>query len=163
MSRRLRSGWSLEEALELKKRKRNSPRGRQIVIQGQVFSSLKSTAQRYGIKWQNIQRRLELGWSPEEAVGLKTRHTIRKGNPTPVVFLGKKFNSYKERNEFYGIKGKPYNVERRIARGWTERQAVGLDPPPHRHRDLEGRPRPQSWRGVELIEGQKYPKAGKGE
>ena len=163
LSRRLRSGWTLEEALEIKKRKRKPSSGKVIEIDGQVFPSLVAAAEHFGVSKNNIQNRLSLGWSPEEAVGIKPRTTKIPGNPKSVTFLGRKFRSYKERNEFYGLDEKTSNVERRISRGWTERQAVGLDPPPHRHRDLEGRPRPQSWKGVEVIEGQTYPKAGKGE
>ena len=128
LARRLSSGWSLEEALGEKKRKKKGSRGRTIKIEGISFSTLKTAAQHYNIEPGNLQARLMRGWSPEEAVGLKRPPEKKRGNPKPLTFLGKKFNSYQERNAYYGLDERPQNVERRIARGWTERQAVGLDP-----------------------------------
>ena len=129
-----RGGYALtgrsRQALEIKKTKTKFATRKANSNSGASFFFVKIRAQRYGIKWQNIQRRLELGWSPEEAVGLKPRATKRPGNPKAITFLGRKFDSYKQRNEYYGLDENPMNVERRIARGWTPREAVDLDPPP---------------------------------
>ena len=55
------------------------------------------------------------------------------GNRKACQFLGRKFASKKERNEFYGLKYETQDViEKRLARGWTKRQAAELDPAPPR-------------------------------
>lgn len=159
---RLQEGWSLEEALELKNRV--NPRGKGFTVKGQFFATRRDAAKHFGMKEATLNKRIAEGWTLEEALGLSPRESQRNGNPKPCVFLGHKFPSKQARNEFYGLTGsKPSLVEKRIARGWTKRQAVGLDPPPPRNRSKSGKERKHSWRDVEIIGGKYYPKAGVGD
>ena len=80
---RLCSGWSLEEALELRTRRRTKNAGRsgkRIHCEGRQFVSIASLAAEYGICGRQVYDRLRLGWSPEEAVGLIARPQAEKAD-----------------------------------------------------------------------------------
>ena len=77
-----------------------------------------------------------------------------------IVFLGKKFSSIKDRDTYHGLNKNV--IERRIKRGWTSKQAAGIEPPPHRHREIDGSPRKSNLKLFEEIEGSIFPKTNFG-
>ena len=86
------------------------------------------------------------------------------GKLRPCKFLQISFASKTERNKHFGLEDKSFSfIDRRIARGWTERQAVNLDPPPFRARSRDGTPRPTIFREFKEIQGRIFPDAPLGE
>lgn len=68
-------GWTLEEALEIKKRvtpRLGKPKA--IEINGILFDSHVKAAKHFGVKINTWKKRIKLGWSLEEAVGLIPRN-----------------------------------------------------------------------------------------
>lgn len=158
---RIREKWSIEEALELQKRVNR--RGKSLTVDGQLFTTHRDAAKHYNTEEGTLNKRLSDGWTIEEAFGLKSREAQKTGNPIPCTFLGKEFSSKTERNAYYGLENHSIDlIEKRLKRGYTERQAVGLDPPPPRFRSKSGAKRPQPWTDVEVIDGKHYPKAAIG-
>ena len=63
----------------------------------------------------------------------------RKGVPRPCTILGLLFESHTQRNKYFELQDKCIDlIDKRLARGWTEEQAVGLVSPPLRARDKSG-------------------------
>ena len=146
---RLREGWSTEEALGL------SPRQsvHTIIISGRAFNSIREASAFYGLDEKLVAKRLRDGWSPEEAFELTRRKRPTSKKCKPVIFLGIEHPSREKVKSLYGK-----NIFRRLRRGWTEREAAGLDPKPPRNRAKNDKKRIGTWRDFEIIEGQHYPK-----
>ncbi|MDB9986926.1 GIY-YIG nuclease family protein [Candidatus Pelagibacter sp.] len=68
-----RGGWSLDEALEVKKRQMVSGGAKIYNVEGKVFLSGERLAKYYKITFGALRYRLGKGWTVEEAVGLKKR------------------------------------------------------------------------------------------
>ena len=158
--RRYRSGWSLAECIDPATRKRPISRSLSVTVQGQNFESVKSAAEDYGETASNVNARLRRGWTIEQAVGAEDPPQ-RKICGKPCEFLGKQFPNIKSRDLFYN--SPTSRIEKRLARGWTERQAVDLDPKPNRFRTADGKRRTGGWKCRETIDGRAYPKAAMGE
>ena len=159
-SRRHRAGWSLSECINPSLRKRPVKRSSLVTIHGRPFESIKAAGEYYGVTAQNINARKRRGWTVEQAVGISEPPKNRKYGK-PCVFLGKKFINQVSRDVFYSSPRS--RIEKRLSRGWTERQAVDLDPKPHRFRDANGEKRAGGWKAREAIDGKEYPKASVGE
>lgn len=162
-ARRIRNGWSLPECVNPAEHKKLPSKTRKITIQGITYQSITEAAKKYNISANNIFKRLSLGWTPEEAVGLD-KPPKKKSRGIPCEFLGHSFSSRRERDKFFKVDhhGRSF-IEKRLKRGWTERQAVNLDPPPHRFRNFDGSKREGGWVRREEIDGRQYPKAARGE
>lgn len=158
--RRYRSGWSLAECIDPATRKRPISRSLSVTVQGQTFESVKSAAEDYGETASNVNARLRRGWTIEQAVGAEDPPQ-RKICGRPCEFLGKQFPNIKSRDLFYN--SPTSRIETRLARGWTEKEAVGLDSKPHRFRTADGKRRTGGWKSRETIDGREYPKAAMGE
>ena len=88
----------------------------------------------------------------------------RKGVPRPCTILGLHFESHTQRNEYFKLQDKCIDlIDKRLARGWTEEQAVGLMSPPLRARDKSGNPKPSTYKMFKEIDGTIYPDAPPGE
>ena len=85
--KRLKSGWTLEQALYLVPApQRKATRCESVVFRGTTFTSLKSLADFYEVCLVNFYARRSNGWSMEEALGLKDRPVFEdKGNSQEVV------------------------------------------------------------------------------
>lgn len=71
ISARLRGGWSVEEALEMAVPPERKPRpGVAVLCEEVEFPSVAAFARRYKKNETRTRKRLELGWSPEQAVDL---------------------------------------------------------------------------------------------
>ena len=88
----------------------------------------------------------------------------RKGVPRPCTILGLHFESHTQRNKCFGLEDRSLDiVEKRIARGWTDEQAVGVASPPLRARDKSGNLKPSTYIMYKEIDGTIYPDAPAGE
>lgn len=155
VGRRLRSGWSVEEALGLATHRIRRPL-QQVKIkttQGD-FASIQDAAKHFGILASTIQNRLANGWTPNEAVGI----AIRKREPKTtkvVICAGKHYPSGWELARAYGKQEKL--VAKRLKSGWTAEQAVDLEEPPPRFRNQIGGATNKHWKKVEIVDSKEYP------
>lgn len=88
----------------------------------------------------------------------------RKGVPRPCTILGLLFESNTQRNKYFELQDKCIDlIDKRLARGWTEEQAVGLVSPPLRARDKSGNQKQSTYKMYTEIDGTIYPDAPAGE
>jgi hypothetical protein len=74
LTKRLRKGWSIEEALELKKRPpRKSHNSTPVVVHGKQYQSIKEASLVCKIHYDRVRDRMHRGWTLEEALELKPR------------------------------------------------------------------------------------------
>ena len=93
-----------------------------------------------------------------------TKGLNKKGVPRPCNILGLTFESHTQRNKHFGLEDRSLDiVEKRISRGWTEEEAVGVASPPLRARDRSGNPKPSTYKMFKEIDGSIYPDALPGE
>ena len=128
--RRLRSGWSIEQALGLAdKPSQKAHNAKFLVSKSGQFSSVRKAAEAFGLKEANIHNRLSLGWSIDEALGLAVRPKyFRPGNS--VICEGIEHSSISSLARHYGQNAK--TVRKRLSSGWTPEQAVKIEPSPPR-------------------------------
>lgn len=73
---RLRSGWTLPEALGLERPPLRDWR-RPVSVGGVTFPTTEDAARHFGVSSRIVASRLRRGWTPEEALGLSVRRTRR--------------------------------------------------------------------------------------
>lgn len=138
-------------------------KGKPVVVDGVRYNSIKLAAQSLGLNSQTVYKRLASGVALEDAF-VDRLPAKQSGAPRKCKFLGMWFVSHQARNNFFGLGNHRTDiVEKRLSRGWSERQAVGLDPPPHRAKDKSGNPKPAVYRLFKEIDGKIYPHAKKGD
>jgi hypothetical protein len=101
---RLRLGWTPEQAFDLVKRpvtKRHNVRA--LEIEGREYQSLSEVSATYSVPLKLLHKRLALGWTAEEAVGLTARTRGAANSAKPVVVNGRRFSSIKAACKEYGI------------------------------------------------------------
>ncbi len=161
VTRRLRAGWTLEQALGITSRNRVQPgRGRHLVTSGGTFPSIRAAASHFGIDESVIQSRLANDWPPDEAVGL-TSHKRKPKSTKTVICKGKAFPNAWALAKAYGLKEQL--VAKRLRCGWTPEQAVQLEPAPPRFRDQIGGARSKHWKRVDYVDDAQYPATDVGE
>jgi len=129
--------------------------GKELIINGKKFSSINEAARKHKIEPSTVRARIKKGWSIDETFGIKLKKRIFN-HGKKIKFLGKKFNSIRDRDRYYKQNYKV--IDKRILRGWSEKQAAGIEPPPHRHRNIDGSHRKTNLRLFEDIEGKIFPK-----
>ena len=146
------SNWTLEECIDPSIRIRPNNRGIKVTIEGVNFKSLTAAAKFYGETRSNVTCRRARGWTDEQAVGVDPPPDIKAQSISrEIIFLGGKFPSKRARDAFYGLNKSC--IEKRQERGWSDRQAAGLDSKPSKKRN---------WIERETIDGKAYPKSAKG-
>lgn len=121
---RLRRGWSLEEAFELADRNTYRKTAHEIELNGKKFKSKAAACRYYNLDRQLVYSRLNLGWSLEEAYGLKNRK-ITKGEQ--IIVEEKIFRSLYAACKYYNKEySKTYKRIKII--GWTPEEAFELVP-----------------------------------
>jgi hypothetical protein len=116
-----------------------------ISIRGKTFSSLREAASHFGAHYGNAVRRLNSGWSVEQALGLEPHVIKRPSKGTPVITSSGDFASITDAAEHFGIPRAVLNA--RLENGWPPDEAVGLIP--HRRRQKKNNP--------VMCEGKTYP------
>ncbi len=126
--KRLRSGWSMGQALGVDYRKHLrggtsiNTRGVPVVVAGVEYSSKSACASAFGLKPYTVGNRLRQGWTPEQAVGIHPPPHGQKRSPVRVA--GRRFKSQRAAAEHYGVPINTYRERRRA--GWTVKEALGL-------------------------------------
>jgi group I intron endonuclease len=95
-------------------------KGKAVRYKGKTYLSLSNLASAFGLDSELVRRRLEAGYDLETAVEHK-EHLLRK----PCVVDGIMYSSEKAAAEQYGVSHTKVHARRK--RGWTLRQALGLD------------------------------------
>jgi len=157
LARRLRDGWSLPEAIGRRPHRKRMP-GRSLTYMGKIYPSIKALAAGIGVEASTLQARLSKGRSVVEAVEFAPR---RVGHRKTIEFDGRTYCSSEALAAEYGLTWSV--VSRRVKRGWTMPQALGVEPKPPRFRDFEGHARSQHWKEVQEIDGRRLPGASAGE
>lgn len=160
-ARRLRDGWSAEQALGVEPPPPVRHDGREIVTSVGVLRSISEGSARFGVKEDTIRARLAAGWTPDEAVGL-IPHKRPPKRTRAIQCEGKLFPNAEALGAAYGLN--PPNVAKRLRAGWTPEQAVGLEAPPPRFRNqVGGGVRPHVWKNVAILDGKTLPASRDGE
>ncbi len=142
VARRLRDGWTAEQAVGLEPRKRQG-HGVEVVHDGRAYRTIKDACIAVGLDPKTIRARIHKGYSFDDAA--RGNLKPRKGNPKGQVrFRDVVYSSKSALAKQYGQKAS--NVQRRIARGWTLEQALRLVPAPPRFRNHEGHARDMKWK-----------------
>jgi hypothetical protein len=128
---RIRAGWTLHEAFELKRRtRRGGPKS--VFISGLRYSSHAAAAKAFNLCVPLFSSRLRQGWTPEQAVEL-----LPRPQKSSIVFEGRTFSSKGALAAAYGIH--PACFYSRLHKGWSERQALDLDVAPTQGLTHEGK------------------------
>jgi len=107
--------WSVKDAVEIPKKE-----GRELIIKGKKFSTIKDAAFFFGIDVKTLQYRLSAGWDPEVAVDPNAEVTNRKS----IIIDGEYFETYSEAARAYNLK--ELTFIKRINSGWSPEQAAGI-------------------------------------
>jgi len=141
------------------KRSKQYRRGKKVTVHGLDFSSIKAAACHFDVNYSTVLKRLAQGVPWEHAFAPKLPPK-RDGVPRPCKILGQKFKSHQERNEYFGLGDRSIDlIEKRLARGWNEEQAVGIAPPPTRSVNRNGIPKVPQYKLYKEIDGKIYPDA----
>lgn len=119
--KRLSRGWSFDEAFGIVHRNKRGGVGKPLVIKGIRFNSRLEAAEHYGVDISSLYTRVNLGWSVEEALGIKDRK--RKGLKS--ITVGE--NTY----ESIASACRDLGVDRglvncRLKNGWSIDEAFGI-------------------------------------
>ncbi len=158
---RMKAGWSPEEALGLKAHKRKMLReGKQLVTSAGTFRTTQDAAERFEIDYATLQRRIELGWTPDQAVGL----VVHNRPPRATNLVTCAGNSYPNAWALARAYGKGQKlVAKRIKCGWTPEQAVEIEEAPPRFRNQPKGATNKHWKQIDLVDGKEYPATAVGE
>lgn len=117
---RLYAGWSEEDAVSPK------VRGNSVIAFGVKYKNKVEMCRHFGVDYETFFQRLNrVGVTVEQALtGEKTKYQKR----LEFTVDGKTFDTKKDAAKHYGIN--PVWVSKRLHRGWTPEQAVGLEKKP---------------------------------
>lgn len=144
VTRRLNTGWTIEQAFELAPPpQRIAPNATKLVTGKGIFNSIREAAAAYGLEEGTIAARLRLGWTARQAVGDAYPPRKRTGRGKKIVCENKTYPSIDEFADAYGVNR--VRTRKRLLRGWTPEEAVGLEPSPPRFRNQDGSVRDHAW------------------
>lgn len=143
VARRLRDGWSPEEAVGISPKPKRKGHGTSVTYMGKSYPHLKALADELQIDANTFRARLARGYSLEDAAAGQMRPRVSALSET-IDFDGKKYPSKDSLAKSHGTTWSV--VGRRLLRGWTMRQALGIDPEPPRFRNHEGHARDNNWK-----------------
>lgn len=154
VARRLRGGWTPEEAVGVNSKPKRKGHGSSVTYMGKKYPHLKALANELGIDAKTFRARLARGYSLEDAAtgNLKSRSST---NAKSIDFGGIRYLS---REHLAKARGNAWSkVSKRLSRGWTMCQALGIDPEPPRFRNHEGHARETKWKRTHQILGKTEP------
>jgi len=143
IARRLRDGWTPEQSVEVAPKPKRLGHGISVTYKGKTYPHIEALANDVGMDGKTFRARLKRGYSIEDAAAGNMRVRVSAVGKA-IIFEGKEFKSQTALANAYGEKSS--NVIRRVSRGWTMRQALGLDPEPPRFRNFEGHARELKWK-----------------
>ncbi len=151
---RIALGWTSEQAVGLSERVRKPSTGKPVEFEGVRYGSLVEASRALGLSPDAVAARVAHGYSTDEALSGKLKPRVGHRSK-PVSFAG---STYPSREALCAAHGQTWsNVTRRVGRGWTMEQALLLQPPPPRFRNIEGHARDQKWKEVRIADGKVEP------
>jgi hypothetical protein len=97
-----------------------------IIIQGIPFNSIKDAARHFGQHYGNAVRRINAGWTIEQALGLVERKREQPKRGKRIVTTQGTFRTVAEAAEHFGVS--LTTLTARLASGWVPDEAVGIKP-----------------------------------
>jgi hypothetical protein len=143
LARRLRCGWTNEQAVGLEEKPQRIGSAKKVVYKGITYPNLKHLAEAFGKNAEMLRRKLRDGQTLDEALSERLEKRI-SANARSVEFSGKSYPSIQSLVDAHHVKATVYN--RRIKRGWTMEQALGIVDAPPRFRNFEGHARDTKWK-----------------
>lgn len=160
VARRLRTGWSIYEALGLSPPPPRVAHNRsEIRTSLGTYQSISAAADAHGVEPGTVIARLAKGWPTEHALGLVSRERMEKRGRT-LFFRGARYESIKALASAFKKSGAL--VRKRLNSGWTIEQALDLTPPPPRFRNQVGGARDHHWRNTEVVDDRAFPATEQG-
>lgn len=148
VARRIRDGWAPEVAVGVHAKPKRQGHGTSVTYKGKQYPHIKAFADELGIDANTFRARLARGYSLEDAATGQMRPRVSALSEA-IDFEGK---TYPSKDGLAKAHGTTWSVaSRRLLRGWSMRQALGLDPEPPRFRDHEGHARDTKWKQTRQI------------
>ena len=127
--RRIRIGWSLEEALTTPLKHTYKPERKLIDPNGDAFASIEEMCAKWNVPKKDYVMNIKMGYSVKDALSIKPDVNWRRGACECKDHKGNKFPSFNAMFEHYGVKKD--TVRGRIDLGWTLEQI--LESPTKKH------------------------------
>jgi hypothetical protein len=143
VARRLRDGWSPEAAVGAEAKPKRQGHGTSVTYKEKRYPHLKALADELQIDANTFRARLAGGYSLEDAATGRMKPRVSAAAEA-VEFEDRKYPSKDSLAKAHGTTWSV--VWKRLRRGWTMRQALGLDAEPPRFRDHEGHARDTKWK-----------------
>ena len=116
---RLHGGWSVNEALGLKERRKINLNYIKVKIDGKKFDNVRADAKFYGIHEHTARTRIGRGWSIEKALKTKKVDLAKK-----IKFNGKTFGSIRKLAKYYKVSSG--TLAGKLSRGIPIKKALNL-------------------------------------
>lgn len=94
------------------------------------YQSVRAAAEAHGLAHGNVTRRLLNGWTVEQAFELEPAPRRKAPNAATLTTAKGVFSSIRDAAVTYGIE--EVTLAQRLRLGWSDRQAVGEEPPPRK-------------------------------
>lgn len=143
LARRLRTGWTIEQAVELDPPPKRTGNAKKVTYNGTTFTNLKHLAEAFGKNVEMLRRKIRDGLSIEDAIEDKKPKRISPLAKS-VEFNGRSYKSIQSLVDAHQIKASVFN--KRIKRGWSIEQALELQEAPPRFRSFDGHARVSKWK-----------------
>lgn len=149
VARRLRSGWTPEQAIGLDSKPQRRGHGIPVSYRGKEYPHLEALAETLGIDGKTFRARLARGYSLEDAASGNKRPR-KSAVAESIAFEGTTYPSKESLAKAHGLRWGV--VVRRLQRGWSMCEALGVDEAPPRFRDFEGHARSVKWKQARQTE-----------
>ncbi|MDA7785485.1 GIY-YIG nuclease family protein [Pseudomonadales bacterium] len=105
-------------------------KGTRLVIEGQVFATIRQACLAYGVVEGTAARRMRTGWSVRQAFGLDPKPKRKAHNAITLASANGIYRSIRAASAATGVEEKTIQI--RLSRGWTVDQALEIDSLPKR-------------------------------
>ena len=143
LARRLRDGWTPEQAVGLEEKPKRIGSAKKVIYKGQMYNSIKHLAETHGIHPATFKRKLLQGSTAQQVIETKD---AKRNSPAAktISYKGITYPSIKSLTNAYDVNASQF--VRRLQRGWNMEQALGNEPAPPRFRNFEGHARNTKWK-----------------
>ena len=128
---RLNLGWTQRQALGVDEPPNGVMKAMgkpSVCPNGEEFPTIKAMCDAYGVTFWTYKNRLKSGLTQRQALNLDTLPDKGRVRIPCCCPKGKEFSSIRAMCKTYGISRSSYRY--RLRTGWTQRQALGIDPAP---------------------------------
>lgn len=143
LARRLRYGWTNEQAVGIEEKPTRIGSAKKVVYKGVTYPNLKHLAEAFGKNAEMLRRKIRDGQTLEDALTKKAEKRIRV-DAKSIEFNGTLYPSIQLLVDKYQVKSSVF--KKRIKRGWTIEQALEIEDAPPRFRNFEGHARDTKWK-----------------